>query len=92
MRDLSVNLFDLLDLVQCASDYGFADDVFEDAMASWAGDVTDEEISAFADKYVTPEFRARGFSEEDVEDAIEVLTEWRDRYVTPWVKHRAESE
>jgi hypothetical protein len=80
-RTLSVSLEDLLSLVNCAKDYGFARSVFLDAMADWTGRaVSDAEIRDYAQGYMTPEMIARGFGEEDHDEAIETLTRWRDYY------------
>jgi hypothetical protein len=83
-RKLSIELDDLLDLVNCAEDYGFADDVFLDAAAEWMGrKLSDAEIEEFAARYLTPEMEAKGYSEEDAGSTPESLRAFRDRYITP---------
>jgi hypothetical protein len=83
VRNLTFPLNDLLDVVSAAEDYGYGDDVLMDALARWAGPVTDAEIAAFTAGFLTPESRAQGYTEEDRDGAIERLTEWRDRYARP---------
>lgn len=71
-RIVSTTLNDILSLVHSAEDYGFADDVFYDAMAGITGNVTDAEIEAYGESL--------GWDEEDAEEVVERLTEWRDKY------------
>lgn len=73
-------LDDVLDLVFCAQDYGFDHGIVMSTFAKWTGPVTDAQIAAFADGYVTPEQRARGYTDEDRQNAIERVTAWRDKY------------
>ncbi len=73
-------LADVLDLVFCAQDYGFDHGILMQTFAKWAGTVTDAQIAAFADTYVTPEQRACGYTEEDRDAAVATLTAWRDKY------------
>jgi hypothetical protein len=80
MRTVTVDVADLLDLVNSAGSYGFGASVFLAAMGDWAGWVTDEEIEAFAARYLTPEVIAKGYSEEDAAEARSGLREWRNRY------------
>jgi hypothetical protein len=80
MRDCKVNLEDILDLVNCAEGYGFADDVFMDSMYQIAGDVSDEEISEFANILASQDGYSEEDREEEREDITERLTEWRDKH------------
>ncbi len=81
MRHAAVPISEILSLVNCAEDYGYADDVLFDAFAGWFGrTVTDEEIEAYAADFLTPENRAKGYSEEDYEASMERLTRWRDQF------------
>jgi len=79
-RKIETDLETILDLVNCAEDYGFRDDVLFTVFRDMTGWVTDEEIKAYADRFLTPEFRAQRYSEEDAESSTLRLTEWRDRY------------
>lgn len=80
MRELKIDLSEILDLVSCAQDYGFADDVLMCSLYDFTGDVSDEEIKDFSASFLTPEMRAQGYSEEDQEQTAERVTEWRDTY------------
>jgi hypothetical protein len=80
MRHITIQLPDLLDLVNAADGGGFGRPMLLSALADWAGVVTDAEIAEYADDFLSPELRARGYSGDDRDHAIEGLTEWRDRY------------
>lgn len=81
MRKLEIEIDEVLSLVSCAQDYGFANALLFGAFASWcSGKVSDDEIENYAADFMTPESIAKGFSEEDYDDIKERLTEWRDRY------------
>lgn len=80
MRTVTVDVTDLLGLVNCADSYGFGNSEFLAAMGGWAGWVTDEEIEAFAARYTTLEMIAKGYGEEDAAEARSGLREWRDRF------------
>ena len=80
MRDVTIPLFDLLDLVNRAADFGFADDVFMASMRTFAGQVTDDEIREYAETFTTPKYREQGYDEEDRDAAIDTLAKWRDGY------------
>lgn len=79
-REIKTALHNILDLVNCAEDYGFQDDVLMTAFRDMTGWVTDEEIEAFVQGFMTPEMQAKGFGEEDAEAARTRVTEWRNRY------------
>ncbi len=76
MRKIEIDLDDILELVNCAEDYGFANDVLLNAFASFTVEVTDEEIKSYATKLMEED----GYGQEDYDEAIEVLTTWRDRF------------
>lgn len=80
MRNIEVDLWDILDLVACAMDYGFNDDVLMCSFYDFAGDVSDEELREFADSYVTPEKLEEGYTMEDHAELLERVTEWRDKH------------
>lgn len=79
---VTVELDDILSLIHCAQDYGHGNAVFMDAMAGMLGrELSDDEILAYADDYITPESRSRGYSEEDRASAIEALREFKVRFI-----------
>lgn len=82
MRQITIELPEILDLVSCAEDYGFADDVFMCSMYEFCGDVSDAEISEFAQALASKE----GYSSEDGEEASDRLTEWRNKHRSSEVK------
>jgi hypothetical protein len=72
---------DILDLVNCAGDYGHANQVCMCTLYEWAHPVTDEDIERYSAELAA----AEGYGQEDGDEARERLTEWRD-------KHRAIDE
>ena len=85
-RKVEFSLNDVLDLVGCANDYGFGHEILLSAFAKQSGWVTDEEIRAYTDWFVTPEAREQGYGEEDRDKQRERLTAWRATYCKP-VRH-----
>lgn len=75
-REIKTDLYNLLDLLNVAEDYGFRDDVLFWSIFELTGHVTDEEIHGYANQF---DF-TKGYGEEDVEAAIERLTEYRNQY------------
>jgi len=80
MRNLSINLDDVLDLVVAAESYGYGDSVFYSTAFGWTKPLTDAEIEEFAASFLRPEHRAAGYTEEDRDNARERLRELRARY------------
>ena len=80
MRKIEVDLESILDLINCAEDFGFAKTAFFSKMADLTGYVSDNEIHEYANDYLTDEMKAHGYTREDYNKAIETLTEWRDKY------------
>ncbi len=78
-REVKTTVGNILDLVNCAKDYGYYDDVLMVSLAEITGYVTDEEIKRFCT--LTQELSQDGYTREDVEeDWLYELTEWRDKY------------
>lgn len=75
-RELTVDLDDLLSLVNCAEDFGFGSSMFYGAMRDWAGKVTKKEIRAYAKALAATE----GYSEDDGESAEYNLMRWKETY------------
>lgn len=81
MRQFTIDLDDILSLVSCAPTYGFADEVFYDAMASWMDrTLSDEEIEDQARSFLEPEMVAKGYGEEDAQEVRERLAAFKNRY------------
>ena len=76
MRKIEIELSDLLDLVNAAESFGYADDVLMASLAKWAGNVTDTEISAYAHSLSNES----GYGTEDRVEAVARLTEWRGKH------------
>jgi len=83
MRKIEIDLRDILDLVNCAHDYGFSDNVLMSSFAEFTGPVSEAEIEEFARYFLTPAARREGYGQEDVGQAKERLTEWADKYCRP---------
>jgi hypothetical protein len=76
MTTITIDRSEILDLIACAQDYGFADDVLFSAFGEWIVYLSDDEISTFANGLLSIE----GYGEEDVDIVMTRLVEWRDRY------------
>ncbi|MNY55922.1 hypothetical protein D3C86_1919390 [compost metagenome] len=50
------------------------------SLFDFAGDVSDEEIKEFSDRFLTPEMRSKGYGEEDQEQTSERITRWRNKH------------
>jgi len=75
---LEVSLYDILDLINSAEDYGFYDDVLMSTFAEWiGGKLSDEDIEEYAQTYLTEEAKSEGYSKDDYEYAIDKLKEFR---------------
>lgn len=83
-RAVSVEVSDILSLIDCAEDYGFHSDVLFDAFREWLAGLSsaemDEEVEAYARSLVTDERLAQGYGAEDAESARKRLGEFRARY------------
>jgi hypothetical protein len=79
---VSVEVPDILSLIHCAQDYGHGNNIFMDAMAGMLDRrLDDEEIRAYADNFMAPEMIAKGYGEEDRDNALETLREFKLRYI-----------
>ena len=77
MRKLEIELGNILDLIVCAEDYGFKDDVLFDSFAEMLGrELADAEIEWYARDLENTE----GYGEEDYESAKETLEEFKNQY------------
>lgn len=83
MREaVTVPVSDILSLVECAEDYGHANEVLMDGLAEMLGyELSDDEIGGYAAGYLTSEMQAKGYGVESAESAVERLEEWRRRYM-----------
>ncbi len=73
----NIELRSILSLVSCAFDFGHANGVCMSSLYEWAKPVTDEDIENYG-SYLA---EGDGYGEGDKEEAIEILTEWRDKHV-----------
>lgn len=77
MRIIKTNLETILDLIACASDYGFKDDVLFDSFREMLDSkLTNEEIETYARSVEDME----GYSEEDYEAIKERLKGFKNKY------------
>lgn len=79
-RKVEVDVFEILDLVSCADDYGFNDDVLMSALMGMCAEVSDEEIDEYCSFFTSEKGRAEGYSEEDAEEVFGRISVWRDKY------------
>ncbi len=67
---------DILDLVNCADDYGHWNRVCMSSLYAWASPVSDEDIESYATSLTDED----GYTSDDRESSITTLTEWRNQY------------
>lgn len=80
-RPINTTLFNILDLIACAYDYGHHNQIIMGALFDMAGQVTDEEIDAFAQaKYLSEQATSQGYGQEDADRAIENIKAFREMY------------
>jgi hypothetical protein len=80
VRTLNIDLFDILNLVHAAEDFGYARSVLFGAFADMTSFVSDNEIIEYAESFLTEEAQIEGYTEEDHASAIEAITCWRNTY------------
>lgn len=83
MKTATVELDDILSLVSCARTYGYEDDVLFDAFAAWAieAGIVDEDCKAYADDFLSEKSKAQGYTEEDRNESLESVMEWKKKFV-----------
>ena len=80
-RVLCVPVGEILSLVARARSYRFEQQVLFDAFGKFAGWVKDEEIDAFLhDEFLSPEQQAKGYTQEDADEAMAAIVQWRRDY------------
>ena len=77
-REIKTSLCNILCHVCTAVDYGYYDDVLMTDFASLTGWVSDYEIK----QYIIVN-KSKEYSDEDYEQWLERITEWRDKYCSP---------
>lgn len=76
-REIKTDLENILSLIACAADYGFANNVLFDAFRSMLDDkLTAEEIEWYA-RHVESE---DGYTDEDYEEIKETLEGFKNKY------------
>lgn len=80
MRKLSIDITEILNLISCAEDYGFSDDVLFTYFASFLGDLSNEEIEEYCSYYTSNAGREAGYNEEDYEEVKEKLQQFKEDY------------
>jgi hypothetical protein len=77
MRIIKTTLENILDLITCASDYGFEDDVLFDSFREMLDSkLTNEEIETYSRSVEAME----GYNEEDYEEVKERLRGFKNKY------------
>lgn len=76
--EITIDKETLLDLICCAEDYGFNDDVLMYSFADMMKSLSDEEIEVFARKIEATD----DYSHEDYEITVDKLEEFRENYLT----------
>ena len=80
-RILEIKLDDILELICCADDYGYRNDVLFEAFSLLLTTLSDEEIENYASTFLSDESKKDGFSEEDYESSKKILLEFRNEYL-----------
>ena len=76
-REIKTDLENILSLIACADDYGFADDVLFDAFRKMLNSkLTDEEIEWYARLVESEE----GYTDEDYEAIKQRLASFKNKY------------
>ena len=78
---IEIELDQILDLINCADDYGFNKSPLMCSFAEIIKTLTDEDIEKFAKGFLTEEMRKQGYSEEDYEESKERLNNFRTVYM-----------
>lgn len=79
MRQLTTDVNNILSLVSCAEDYGFARSVLFDAFSDILGNkLSESEIERYAREVESQD----GFGEEDYIEVKERLVEFKEGYIT----------
>lgn len=77
----SVTLFDILELIFSAEDFGYANDVLFASFAKWLDNkLSDEDIEEYGKTFLTQEAKDDGYTEEDYDNAISTLKKFRSDY------------
>jgi hypothetical protein len=77
MRKIEIEISEILDLVNCAEDYGFEDDVLFDAFAEFLGyKLSNEEIEIFSKSFLKEE----GYGKEDYNQIKKRLFDFKTKY------------
>lgn len=79
-REVSTNLSEVLDMVNCAEYYGFDDSMVLGFLAQVSGYVTNDEIKGYSERYLSKGYIEGGCEQSDCDEALQRLTEWRDQY------------
>lgn len=70
---------DILSLIHCAETYGHTNNVCLYSLWDWASPVTEEDIERYARDLSNEE----GYGEEDYENAVEILTGYKNHFENP---------
>lgn len=78
MRKVEIGVEDLFGLIHAAEDVGCGEYIPD--LIKLAGGISNEDIEEYANSFLTDEYKAKGYTEEDYEDAKDKLTEYQNRY------------
>lgn len=77
MRQITIGIDSILELISCGSDYGFENEILYDAFSEILGTLSDEEIESYAKHVMNTE----GYDIEDYEEIKERLPDFRKTYI-----------
>lgn len=75
---LNISRLEILDLISCARDYGFENDVLFSSFASWLVKITDGEIDEYCIKYLP----SPTYEEDDINNAKDRIKYFIERYLS----------
>lgn len=80
MRKVNIDITEILNLITCAEDYGFKSEVLFSSFAAMLEKLSDDEIEEYCSYYTSSAGIEAGYSEEDSDNAKEILQQFREDY------------
>jgi hypothetical protein len=83
MRDLTINLQDILTLIHSAEVQGLDNELIFGGFVQWIGQlsISDQEIEEYARGFLTPEMLRAGYGLDDYEGARTILQAFRAKWL-----------
>jgi len=75
-KNITIPRLEILDLIACAEDYGFADDVLFAAFSNWLISISNSDIETYLVEYIPLDT----YSKEDADNIREKFKSFNKRY------------